>query len=46
MRWIKYLLIFPIRLYQWTLSPLLGPGKCRYQPTCSHYAVEAIEEWG
>ena len=34
-----------VRLYQRTLSPLLGPA-CRYQPSCSHYAVEAIELHG
>jgi putative membrane protein insertion efficiency factor len=43
---IKKILILPIRLYQITLSPLLGPNKCRYQPTCSHYAIEAIQVWG
>lgn len=41
----KQLLILPIRIYQYTLSPLLGP-KCRYQPTCSTYMIEAIQEWG
>ncbi len=34
-----------IRLYQWTLSPFLG-RQCRFYPTCSHYAHEAIEEFG
>lgn len=43
---IQEILIFPIRVYQYTLSPLLGPNKCRYNPTCSHYAIEAIREWG
>ena len=43
---IRKIFVLPIRLYQWTLSPLLGTSKCRFQPTCSHYAVEAIEEWG
>lgn len=42
----KKLFIWPIRLYQLTLSPLLGSSKCRFQPTCSHYAIQAIEEWG
>lgn len=45
-RMLKYILIIPIRIYQLTLSPLLGQNKCRYQPTCSHYAIEALNEWG
>lgn len=32
-------------MYQWFISPLLG-ANCRYQPTCSHYMIEAINEWG
>lgn len=43
---LKYLLIIPIRAYQVLISPLLGANKCRYQPTCSHYAIDAIQEWG
>ncbi|MBA3370781.1 MAG: membrane protein insertion efficiency factor YidD, partial [Thermoleophilaceae bacterium] len=35
----------PIRLYQWLISPLLGP-RCRYHPTCSAYAVDAIRSFG
>jgi uncharacterized protein len=35
----------PIRAYQLLLSPLLGP-RCRYHPTCSAYAVEAIRTFG
>jgi putative membrane protein insertion efficiency factor len=42
---MRWLFILPIRFYQYAISPLLGP-RCRFQPTCSHYAVEAIEEWG
>jgi uncharacterized protein len=34
-----------IRIYQWTLSPLLGPS-CRFYPSCSHYAAEAIGRFG
>jgi putative membrane protein insertion efficiency factor len=34
-----------IRLYQQAISPLRLPS-CRYQPTCSHYAVEALERFG
>ena len=34
-----------IRLYQLAISPLLGPN-CRYYPTCSAYALEAVEQHG
>ena len=34
-----------IRLYQTVLSPY-WPGTCRYTPTCSHYALEAVERLG
>lgn len=39
------LLIRLIRLYQLTLSPYLG-GTCRFLPTCSHYAIEALGAHG
>ncbi|MFM7671501.1 MAG: membrane protein insertion efficiency factor YidD [Bacteroidota bacterium] len=42
---IGWPLILLIRFYQWVISPLLGP-KCRYQPTCSHYAIEAVKKHG
>lgn len=34
-----------IRFYQLVLSPLIGP-RCRFQPTCSHYAIEALDRHG
>jgi len=34
-----------IRIYQWVLSPYLG-RQCRYTPTCSVYAAEAIRKYG
>ena len=37
--------ILPIRLYKTLVSPLLGPS-CRFYPTCSHYAAQAIEKHG
>jgi len=43
---LKYIVILPIRFYQIFISPLLGANKCRYQPTCSHYMIEAVQEWG
>jgi len=42
MRWV---LIALVRGYQTVLSPLL-PAACRYYPTCSVYAVEALERYG
>ena len=39
------LLIFPIRLYQRYISPLTPPS-CRFTPTCSQYAVEALQKHG
>jgi uncharacterized protein len=43
---LKTVVVFPIRLYKIFLSPLLGPSKCRYSPTCSQYMIDAILEWG
>lgn len=42
---MRVLLSLPIRLYQVLLSPLLGPH-CRFYPSCSQYALEAIEKHG
>lgn len=39
------LLILPVRLYQRLLSPLFPP-RCRYTPSCSQYAVEALRKHG
>jgi putative membrane protein insertion efficiency factor len=44
-RVLTALLIAPIRAYQRWISPALGP-RCRYYPTCSAYAIEAIRELG
>jgi putative membrane protein insertion efficiency factor len=42
---VARLAVLMIRGYQVTLSPLL-PSACRYQPTCSAYAIEAVERYG
>ncbi len=47
----KSALIFAIRVYRWTISPmqifLFGPtGGCRFTPTCSQYAMDAIHAHG
>ena len=49
MLWINRVFSFPfvmlVRVYQWVISPLFPPS-CRYTPTCSAYAIEALNEWG
>jgi putative membrane protein insertion efficiency factor len=42
---VRALLLGLIRLYQLTLSPWLG-RRCRFEPTCSHYAAEALRQHG
>ncbi len=42
---LSFIMIIPIKIYQWTLSPLIG-RQCRYYPTCSNYAIEAIQKHG
>ena len=43
---IKKVLIFLIKTYQLTLSPRFSHGSCRFTPTCSQYALAAIEVHG
>jgi putative membrane protein insertion efficiency factor len=42
---MKRVFLFLIRFYQKHISPCF-PARCRYYPTCSAYAVEAIEKYG
>jgi putative membrane protein insertion efficiency factor len=42
---MKSLFILLVRIYQKIISPLLG-ANCRYTPTCSQYAIEAIKKYG
>ena len=42
---IRAALLFLIRVYQVTLSRLLGPS-CRFEPSCSHYTATCIERFG
>ncbi len=44
-QWLSLPFIALIRIYQVTLSPLMG-GQCRYEPTCSRYALEAYGRFG
>ena len=43
--WAAWAMIALLRAYQVTLSPLLGPC-CRFQPSCSQFALEALERHG
>ncbi|MFP3976760.1 membrane protein insertion efficiency factor YidD [Marinobacter sp. KMM 10035] len=42
---MRTLLLFPIRFYQYAISPLMA-SHCRHYPTCSQYAMEAISHHG
>ena len=45
MRRLRDLYLAPLHLYRRVISPLL-PARCRYYPSCSAYAVEAVREYG
>lgn len=42
---MRYFIIIPVRLYQWTLAPWLPPA-CRYYPSCSNYMIQAVQKYG
>jgi putative membrane protein insertion efficiency factor len=42
---VKSIALASIRFYQRSISPGLAPS-CRFEPTCSHYAQEAVERYG
>ena len=42
---MKFLLIAPLRFYRYAISPMLGRN-CRFYPTCSEYAIVAVERHG
>jgi putative membrane protein insertion efficiency factor len=42
---LRTVFVFPIRIYQRLISPLLGP-RCKYYPSCSEYAAQAITNFG
>lgn len=41
----KWAMVGVIKIYQWTISPLLGP-RCKYYPSCSNYGLEAVRRHG
>lgn len=40
-----FILIIPVKLYQWIISPWIGPS-CRYTPSCSVYTIQALKKHG
>ena len=44
-RWLRRVVVVPVRVYQRILSPALGQ-RCRYYPSCSEYAAQAVERFG
>jgi putative membrane protein insertion efficiency factor len=42
---MRYLAIGLVYVYRWTVSPLLG-NRCKYHPSCSQYALDALREYG
>ena len=45
MQILSYPFILLVKIYQYIISPALGP-KCRYTPTCSQYTIEALKKYG
>ena len=43
---VREAFLFPIKLYRKYISPLKGSPSCRFNPTCSEYAILAVREWG
>ena len=44
-RFLALPLVLLVRIYSYVISPLLGTN-CRYEPTCSTYAIEALQKYG
>lgn len=44
-RWPTHMLVWLVRGYQFFISPMLG-SNCRFEPTCSQYAIEALRVHG
>jgi putative membrane protein insertion efficiency factor len=42
---VRVIAILPVRLYQLLISPLF-PASCKYHPSCSQYAIDAIRKHG
>jgi uncharacterized protein len=43
---VRYLAIAAVRAYRLVVSPFLPPTTCKYHPSCSQYALEALRQYG
>ena len=43
---MRYMGVAAVWAYRFTLAPFLGVGQCKYHPSCSQYALEALREYG
>lgn len=43
--YFRHVILAPVYLYRYLISPLLGP-RCRFEPSCSVYAIEAVQQLG
>jgi putative membrane protein insertion efficiency factor len=43
---LTYPFILIVLFYRYSISPMMGGGKCRYQPTCSKYTLESLQKYG
>ena len=44
--WLKEIFLFPVKIYRKYFSSLKQNPTCRFDPTCSEYALIAVREWG
>ncbi|MDA8792381.1 membrane protein insertion efficiency factor YidD [Bacteriovoracaceae bacterium] len=42
-KFFSFILIFIIKIYQWLISPILGP-RCRFTPSCSNYVITSLKQ--
>jgi putative membrane protein insertion efficiency factor len=43
---MRYMGVAAVWAYRFTLAPFLGVGQCKYHPSCSQYAIDAVREKG
>jgi putative membrane protein insertion efficiency factor len=43
---MRQFVVLMVRVYQMVLAPLLPPNTCRFFPTCSQYAIDAVQKYG